>query len=133
VVSFYAQKLIPSAPFFLSEFGKPNVQVLIIPDKRDSHKVSFEITNPDGKTAATHLKLLIRSPENIIHYSNLSSENMSISQIGPKLLAANMPRLVQGNGAFAIVNLTIDTKPNTNYFSSYRAYLHMIKEVILDR
>src|SRR6478609_11603949 len=63
---------------FLSEFGKPNVQVLIIPNKHDQHKVSFEITNPDGKTAATRLKLLLRTPENITHYSNVSSENMSI-------------------------------------------------------
>jgi hypothetical protein len=103
------------------DIGKPNVQILILPEHKDQHKVSFKMTN-NGRTAATHLRLLIKAPENIVNYYNFSTENMTLKKVKPTMLEGNMLRFVEGNGSFVNIDIIIDAKPNIDYSKTYEAY-----------
>jgi hypothetical protein len=62
----------------ISELNKPYVQILMNPNMKDNRSASFLLSNTGG-LAATHLKFLLQTPQKILSFSNLSSENASIT------------------------------------------------------
>lgn len=100
---------------------RPYVQILIEPDHKNVHRASFVMSNTGG-VAATHLQLVVLSPERVINYSNFSTENISLTRVNTTVLEGNVRRLVQGDGSFVEISLTIAAKPNINYTNGYRAY-----------
>ena len=100
--------------FFSDVYNKPNLQVSILPIEQDEiSRTSVDVFN-DGRVPATNLKLFIRSPENILTYDNFTTENITVSKLGPKLLRVDVPRLVQGGGSMVNTVLTTDTNSNAS-------------------
>lgn len=98
----------------ISYVTAPYIQVLITPDsKHDGNKATILMVNIGG-TAAKHVRLTVKAPEEIIGYNGFNTENMSLQQqkTTPRVLQADIPRLVQGNGSLVNISLMIKAKPN---------------------
>jgi hypothetical protein len=97
--------------FFSDIYNKPDLQISTLPIESGTTWVN--VTN-DGRVPATNLTLFIRTPENILNRSNFTTEKIAVSELDPKQLRVDIPRLVQGGGSMVRMNLTTDTKQDTN-------------------
>jgi hypothetical protein len=108
---------------FISYVTAPYVGILIKPDgKHNGNNTSILFENTGG-AAAKHVKLMVKTPEEIIRYDNFSTENITLRKVTPRLLEGNMQRFVQGAGSLVNINLTIKAKPNINYTKGYAAFV----------
>jgi len=107
---------------FISYVGAPYVQILIKSDGKDNRNASILVVNTGG-AAATHVKLMVKAPEEIIVSNNFSTDNITLQKVNPKLLEGNMQRFVQGPGSLVNISLMIKAKPNINYTKSYAAFV----------
>ena len=76
-----------------------------------------------GGTAAKHVKLTVKAPEEINGYNGFSTENMSLQKAMPRVLQGYIPRFVQGDGSLVNISLMIKATPKINYSKSYAAFV----------
>ena len=91
-------------------------------------KASIQISN-GGSVPATHLKLVVLIPLDIISNKTFNIENISLSNIGPRILEAKMPRFIHGDGSLTTINIGMEGKSNKIY-RNYALMLYMIKVVL---
>jgi hypothetical protein len=78
---------------FTSYVIAPCVEVLRRPDsKHNGNNVTIIMLNTGG-TAARHVTLTVKAPEEIIRYDNFSTENITLEKPKHRLLQGNMQAL----------------------------------------
>jgi hypothetical protein len=107
----------------ISYVTAPYVQVLIKPDSKHNGSNATILMVNIGGTAAKHVKLTVKTPEEITSNDTFNTENITLQKVNPKLLQGDMKRFVQGAGSLVNISLAIKAKPNINYTQNYAAFV----------
>jgi hypothetical protein len=108
--------------FYNDIYNKSNIKIEIIPNDIVDRFSTVKITN-DGRLPAKDIVITVQTPESIIGYRIINTENTTVTYVAekdPRLLKLYIPRFVNGDGS--VVRVVILTAEKITDYSNYKVY-----------